>query len=91
LSVYLCFCPSVQFLDFSQQLCERLEQLVLTYASFDFLSLEETDPARYCTYQKRLVGGTIGGRAHYNVWNGVDVFDTVSFISFQPLQFLPLQ
>ncbi|CDQ89587.1 unnamed protein product [Oncorhynchus mykiss] len=78
-----------RFLDFSQQLCERLEQLVLTYASFDFLSLEETDPARYCTYQKRLVGGTIGGRAHYNVWNGVDVFDTVSFISFQPLQFQP--
>ncbi|XP_029537871.2 UPF0575 protein C19orf67 homolog [Oncorhynchus nerka] len=34
-----------RFLDFSQQLCERLEQLVLTYASFDFLSLEETDPA----------------------------------------------
>ncbi|XP_029595771.1 UPF0575 protein C19orf67 homolog isoform X1 [Salmo trutta] len=34
-----------RLLDFSQKLCERLEQLVLTYASFDFLSLEETDPA----------------------------------------------
>ncbi|XP_029595772.1 UPF0575 protein C19orf67 homolog isoform X2 [Salmo trutta] len=36
-----------RLLDFSQKLCERLEQLVLTYASFDFLSLEETDPASY--------------------------------------------
>ncbi|XP_041730715.1 UPF0575 protein C19orf67 homolog isoform X1 [Coregonus clupeaformis] len=34
-----------RLLDFSQQLCARLEQLVLTYASFDFLSLEEAEPA----------------------------------------------
>ncbi|XP_061086486.1 UPF0575 protein C19orf67 homolog [Conger conger] len=33
-----------RLLEFSQQLSSRLEQLVLTYASFDFLSLEETDP-----------------------------------------------
>ncbi|XP_045075295.1 UPF0575 protein C19orf67 homolog isoform X2 [Coregonus clupeaformis] len=36
-----------RLLDFSQQLCARLEQLVLTYASFDFLSLEEAEPASY--------------------------------------------
>ncbi|XP_029537873.1 UPF0575 protein C19orf67 homolog isoform X1 [Oncorhynchus nerka] len=34
-----------RLLDFSQKLCARLEQLVLTYASFDFLSLEEAEPA----------------------------------------------
>ncbi|KAM9491097.1 UPF0575 protein C19orf67 homolog isoform 1-T1 [Salvelinus alpinus] len=34
-----------RLLDFSQQLCARLEQLVLTYASFDCLSLEEAEPA----------------------------------------------
>ncbi|KAG5853843.1 hypothetical protein ANANG_G00030860 [Anguilla anguilla] len=33
-----------RLLDFSQQLSSRLEQLVLMYASFNFLSLEETDP-----------------------------------------------
>ncbi|KAJ8378534.1 hypothetical protein AAFF_G00239170 [Aldrovandia affinis] len=33
-----------RLLQFSQQLCSRLEQLVLMYASFNFLSLEETDP-----------------------------------------------
>ncbi|KAM9491101.1 UPF0575 protein C19orf67 homolog isoform 4-T5 [Salvelinus alpinus] len=36
-----------RLLDFSQQLCARLEQLVLTYASFDCLSLEEAEPASY--------------------------------------------
>nr|XP_046187479.1 uncharacterized protein LOC124016004 isoform X2 [Oncorhynchus gorbuscha] len=47
-----------RFLDFSQQLCERLEQLVLTYASFDFLSLEETDPASHynsCHYNEPVL------------------------------------
>ncbi|XP_051994119.1 UPF0575 protein C19orf67 homolog [Xyrauchen texanus] len=44
------FCPPLsiyirtQFLQFSQQLCSRLEQLVLMYASFNIISLEETDP-----------------------------------------------
>ncbi|TRY92656.1 hypothetical protein DNTS_007702 [Danionella cerebrum] len=33
-----------QYLQFSQQLCSRLEQLVLLYASFSFFSLEESDP-----------------------------------------------
>ncbi|XP_016372890.1 UPF0575 protein C19orf67 homolog isoform X3 [Sinocyclocheilus rhinocerous] len=33
-----------QLLQFSQQLCSRLEQLVLLYASFSFFSLEESDP-----------------------------------------------
>ncbi|XP_035260086.1 UPF0575 protein C19orf67 homolog isoform X3 [Anguilla anguilla] len=36
-----------RLLDFSQQLSSRLEQLVLMYASFNFLSLEETDPLSY--------------------------------------------
>ncbi|XP_031686624.1 UPF0575 protein C19orf67 homolog isoform X2 [Oncorhynchus kisutch] len=34
-----------RLLDFSQKLCARLEQLVLTFSSFDFLSLEEAEPA----------------------------------------------
>ncbi|XP_036381983.1 UPF0575 protein C19orf67 homolog [Megalops cyprinoides] len=34
-----------RLLQFSQQLCSRLEQLVLMYASFNFLSLEEADPS----------------------------------------------
>ncbi|KAK9981342.1 hypothetical protein ABG768_000888 [Culter alburnus] len=33
-----------QLLQFSQQLCSRLEQLMLLYASFSFVSLEESDP-----------------------------------------------
>ncbi|KAK2909162.1 hypothetical protein Q8A67_004999 [Cirrhinus molitorella] len=33
-----------QLLQFSQQLCSRLEQLVLLYASFSLFSLEESDP-----------------------------------------------
>ncbi|XP_016372891.1 UPF0575 protein C19orf67 homolog isoform X4 [Sinocyclocheilus rhinocerous] len=36
-----------QLLQFSQQLCSRLEQLVLLYASFSFFSLEESDPLSY--------------------------------------------
>ncbi|XP_048871707.1 UPF0575 protein C19orf67 homolog isoform X2 [Brienomyrus brachyistius] len=34
-----------QLLQFSQQLCTRLEQLVLMYASVNFLSVEETEPS----------------------------------------------
>ncbi|KAM8880527.1 UPF0575 protein C19orf67 homolog [Spinachia spinachia] len=34
----------VRRLDFSQQLCDRLEQLVLTYASYNLLCLDETNP-----------------------------------------------
>ncbi|XP_077102457.1 UPF0575 protein C19orf67 homolog isoform X2 [Siphateles boraxobius] len=33
-----------QLLQFSHQLCSRLEQLMLLYASFSFVSLEESDP-----------------------------------------------
>ncbi|XP_048104110.1 UPF0575 protein C19orf67 homolog [Alosa alosa] len=33
-----------QLLHFSQQLCSRLEELILTYASYNFLTLEETNP-----------------------------------------------
>ncbi|KAM9363659.1 UPF0575 protein C19orf67 homolog [Symphorus nematophorus] len=33
-----------RLLDFSQQLCDRLEQLVLTYASYNLLCLDETEP-----------------------------------------------
>ncbi|XP_023575967.1 UPF0575 protein C19orf67 homolog isoform X2 [Octodon degus] len=36
-------------LEISQQLTLCLEQLVLMYASFGFVELEETDPQRYCT------------------------------------------
>uniref|UniRef100_A0A672M2K6 UPF0575 protein C19orf67 homolog n=1 Tax=Sinocyclocheilus grahami TaxID=75366 RepID=A0A672M2K6_SINGR len=39
-----CICIPSQLLQFSQQLCSRLEQLVLLYASFSFFSLEESDP-----------------------------------------------
>ncbi|XP_067876924.1 UPF0575 protein C19orf67 homolog [Heterodontus francisci] len=35
-----------RLLQFSQQLASSLEQLVLMYASFGFISLEETDPCR---------------------------------------------
>uniref|UniRef100_A0A673HSX0 UPF0575 protein C19orf67 homolog n=1 Tax=Sinocyclocheilus rhinocerous TaxID=307959 RepID=A0A673HSX0_9TELE len=38
------FCTSYTLLQFSQQLCSRLEQLVLLYASFSFFSLKESDP-----------------------------------------------
>ena len=44
----MCVCVSpTQLLDFSQQLCTRLEQLVLTYARYNFLSLVESEPDRY--------------------------------------------
>ncbi|XP_041960340.1 UPF0575 protein C19orf67 homolog isoform X2 [Alosa sapidissima] len=36
-----------QLLHFSQQLCSRLEELILTYASYNFLTLEETNPLSY--------------------------------------------
>ncbi|XP_072239810.1 UPF0575 protein C19orf67 homolog [Leuresthes tenuis] len=52
------FCSvCVQLLDFSQQLCDRLEQLVLIYASYDFLSLDETEPnnlSHFCIGQSQL-------------------------------------
>lgn len=38
-----------QLSDFSQQLCERLEQLVLTFASYHLLCLDETAPNRFYT------------------------------------------
>lgn len=38
--------PSMQLLEISQQLTLRLEQLVLMYASFGFVDLEETNPLR---------------------------------------------
>ncbi|KAF6730279.1 UPF0575 protein C19orf67-like [Oryzias melastigma] len=46
-----------KLLDFSQQLSDRLEQLLLTYASYDILSLEEADPnsvSSFCIGQFRL-------------------------------------
>lgn len=36
----------LQLLEISQQLTLRLEQLVLMYASFGFVDLEETNPLR---------------------------------------------
>ncbi|XP_032399730.1 UPF0575 protein C19orf67 homolog isoform X1 [Etheostoma spectabile] len=47
----------VQLLDFSQQLCDRLEQLVLTYASYNALCLDETKPnsvSHFCIGQSQL-------------------------------------
>uniref|UniRef100_A0A4W6FML9 Si:ch211-214c7.5 n=1 Tax=Lates calcarifer TaxID=8187 RepID=A0A4W6FML9_LATCA len=44
-------------LDFSQQLCDRLEQLVLTYASHSLLCLDETEPnsvSHFCIGQSQL-------------------------------------
>uniref|UniRef100_A0ACB8EJV7 Uncharacterized protein n=1 Tax=Sphaerodactylus townsendi TaxID=933632 RepID=A0ACB8EJV7_9SAUR len=38
---------STQLLEISQQLACQLEQLVLMYASFSFVSLEDTDPFSY--------------------------------------------
>ncbi|XP_029298863.1 UPF0575 protein C19orf67 homolog [Cottoperca gobio] len=47
----------LQLLDFSQQLCDRLEQLVLTYASYNLLCLDETKPnsvSHFCIGQSQL-------------------------------------
>ncbi|XP_028459163.1 UPF0575 protein C19orf67 homolog isoform X1 [Perca flavescens] len=47
----------MQLLDFSQQLCDRLEQLVLTYASYNVLCLDETEPnsvSHFCIGQSQL-------------------------------------
>nr|XP_040042426.1 UPF0575 protein C19orf67 homolog [Gasterosteus aculeatus aculeatus] len=47
----------VQRLDFSQQLCDRLEQLLLTYASCNVLCLDETNPislSHFCIGQSQL-------------------------------------
>ncbi|XP_044047462.1 UPF0575 protein C19orf67 homolog isoform X2 [Siniperca chuatsi] len=47
----------VQLLDFSQQLCDRLEQLVLTYANYSLLCLDETEPnsvSHFCIGQSQL-------------------------------------
>lgn len=42
--VYVC----VQLLDFSQQLCDKLEQMLLRCSSYNLLSLDEKEPQR-CT------------------------------------------
>ncbi|XP_010738716.3 UPF0575 protein C19orf67 homolog [Larimichthys crocea] len=47
----------MQLLDFSQQLCDRLEQLVVTYASYGLLCLDETEPnsvSHFCIGQRQL-------------------------------------
>ncbi|KAM4751219.1 UPF0575 protein C19orf67 homolog [Anableps anableps] len=44
-------------LGFSQQLCDRLEQLLLTYASYDLISLDEAEPnsiSHFCIGQIQL-------------------------------------
>uniref|UniRef100_A0A3P8RPB0 Si:ch211-214c7.5 n=1 Tax=Amphiprion percula TaxID=161767 RepID=A0A3P8RPB0_AMPPE len=49
--------PRVQLLDFSEQLCDRLEQLVLTFASYNLLCLDETEPngvSHFCIGQFQL-------------------------------------
>ncbi|RVE76543.1 hypothetical protein OJAV_G00010860 [Oryzias javanicus] len=53
LSVDVC----AKLLDFSQELSDRLEQLLLTYASFKVLSLDEADPnsvSSFCIGQFRV-------------------------------------
>lgn len=37
----------LEFVDVSQQLCDRLKQLLLTCESFDLLSLADSDPLGY--------------------------------------------
>ncbi|XP_038640476.1 UPF0575 protein C19orf67 homolog isoform X2 [Scyliorhinus canicula] len=41
-----------RLLQFSQHLASSLEQLVLMYASFGFISLEETDPCSICYFYR---------------------------------------
>ncbi|XP_041032857.1 UPF0575 protein C19orf67 homolog [Carcharodon carcharias] len=41
-----------RLLQFSQHLASNLEQLVLMYASFGFISLEETDPCSICYFYR---------------------------------------
>ncbi|XP_030270991.1 UPF0575 protein C19orf67 homolog [Sparus aurata] len=46
-----------QLLDLSQQLCDRLQQLVITYASYNVLCLDETEPnsvSHFCIGQFHL-------------------------------------
>uniref|UniRef100_A0A665U275 Si:ch211-214c7.5 n=1 Tax=Echeneis naucrates TaxID=173247 RepID=A0A665U275_ECHNA len=46
-----------KLLDFSQQLCDRLEQLVLAFASYNLLCLNESEPnstSHFCIGQSRL-------------------------------------
>ncbi|XP_026215266.1 UPF0575 protein C19orf67 homolog [Anabas testudineus] len=45
-----------RMLDFSQQLCDKLEQLVLTYASYSLLCLDEAEPnsvSHFCIGQRQ--------------------------------------
>ncbi|XP_062281554.1 UPF0575 protein C19orf67 homolog [Scomber scombrus] len=47
----------VQLFDLSQQLCDSLEQLVLTYASYNLLCLDETEPnsiSHFCIGRSQL-------------------------------------
>ncbi|XP_076583677.1 UPF0575 protein C19orf67 homolog [Chaetodon auriga] len=47
----------LQLLDLSQQLCDRLEQLVLTYANYNLLCLDEAEPnsvSHFCIGQSQL-------------------------------------
>ncbi|XP_041790370.1 UPF0575 protein C19orf67 homolog [Chelmon rostratus] len=49
----------LQLLDLCQQLCDRLEQLVLTYASYNLLCLDETEPnsvSHFCIGQSQFGG-----------------------------------
>ncbi|XP_054865883.1 UPF0575 protein C19orf67 homolog [Amphiprion ocellaris] len=53
----ICLTRRVQLLDFSEQLCDRLEQLVLTFASYNLLCLDETEPngvSHFCIGQFQL-------------------------------------
>ncbi|KAM3623750.1 uncharacterized protein V6R79_015167 [Siganus canaliculatus] len=56
--VCVCVCARyVQLLDLSQQLCDRLQQLVLTFASHSLLCLDETEPSslsHFCIGQTQL-------------------------------------
>ncbi|XP_049899619.1 UPF0575 protein C19orf67 homolog [Epinephelus moara] len=57
LQPYDIYTMHMQLLDLSQQLCDRLEQLVLTYASYNVLCLDESDPnslSHFCIGQSQL-------------------------------------
>uniref|UniRef100_M3ZW95 Si:ch211-214c7.5 n=1 Tax=Xiphophorus maculatus TaxID=8083 RepID=M3ZW95_XIPMA len=50
-------CAHNPLLSFSQQLCDKLEQLLLTYASHDLISLDEAEPnsiSHFCVGQVQL-------------------------------------
>lgn len=74
----------MQLLEFSQQLCDRLEQLLLTYATRGFLSLNESEPNRYKLTNYRFTICAICCKIYQNYLN-MDKCgqQLIAFISWQ--------